>query len=125
MGVASEITEDLFRPGKWRFGEDHPVNAGQFIEPSGERGVISQVCECAGQAKLTRDECGAQSADERVAKATGDHAPGRQAIQSSIMRRRRGVRSAIGGSPVSGVAHPETLADRTSLSAHAEPHNAG
>jgi hypothetical protein len=74
MGVASEITEHLFRPGKWRFGEDHPVDAGQFIEPSGERGVISQVCECAGQAKLTRGDGGAQLADERVAEATGEHA---------------------------------------------------
>jgi len=74
MGVASEITEDLLRPGKGRFGEDHPVDAGQFIEPSDERGVISQVCECAGQAKLTGSEGGAQLADERVAKATGEHA---------------------------------------------------
>jgi hypothetical protein len=46
-------------------------------------------------------------------------------VMSSIIRRRRGVRSAIGGSPVSGVANPETLADRASLSGHTEPHDTG
>ena len=86
MGLASEITENLFRPGKWRFGEDHPVDAGQFIEPSDERGVISQVCESAGQAKLTRGEGGAQLADERVAKVTGRRRAARSGATNAVRR---------------------------------------
>ena len=83
MGVATEIAGHLFGAGKRWLGEDHPVDAGQLVEPSGERGGISQVCECAGQAKLTRAEGGAQLADERVAEATrtGRKKPGRHAIQ--------------------------------------------
>ena len=74
MGVAAEIAEHLLGAGERRLGEDHPVDAGQRVELSGEGGGIGQAGEGAGQAELAAGEGGAQLQHEHVAEAAREHA---------------------------------------------------
>ena len=86
MGSAAEIGQHLFGPAKRRLGVDHPIEATELAETTGEGLWFGKVGELAEEPRLPAPKAFSCSRQEQPAKnrastRTGRKNPGRQATQ--------------------------------------------
>jgi hypothetical protein len=70
VGIAAETGEHLLRPTEGRLGIDHPVEAAQRIEPSGEGGRLRLPGEIAAEDQAAGIEGPVQLGEEQAIATT-------------------------------------------------------